>query len=85
MTAAAKSYLDRVADLGCLICGQPAQLHHVREGQGGAQRAQDWLTVPLCREHHTGPEGIHSRRTFYLRHRLDEMDLLAMTIERLNR
>ncbi len=31
-----------------------------------------------------GPEGIHNRRAFYTRHRLDEWDLLAMTIERLN-
>lgn len=84
MTKAVKAYLSRVAELGCLVCGSPAQLHHPREGQGKAQRAQDWLCVPLCPLHHTGPEGIHNRRTFYTRHRMDEWDLLAMTIERLN-
>jgi hypothetical protein len=76
--------MHRVAELGCLICGSPAQLHHPREGQGKGQRAQDWLVVPLCPDHHTGPEGIHNRRTFYTRHRMDEWDLLALTIQRLN-
>lgn len=83
-SARLQDYMDRVASLGCLICGSPAQLHHPREGQGKAQKAPDWLVVPLCPSHHTGPEGIHNRRTFYLRHRMDEWDLLAMTIERLN-
>jgi hypothetical protein len=71
----------RVAALGCLICGRPANLHHVREGQGMSQRASDWLVVPLCREHHQGADGIHSGR-FYHRFKKDEMDLLAETIER---
>ena len=84
MTKALDAYMDRVAAIGCLICGSPAQLHHPREGQGKSQRASDWTVVPLCRAHHTGPEGIHNRRAFYLRHRLEEIDLLAMTIERLN-
>lgn len=83
MSNATKRWMQRVADLGCLICGQPAELHHVREGQGAAQRAQDALVVPLCPDHHRGNDGIHSRKTFYLRHKLDELDLLAMTIERL--
>lgn len=83
MTVAAKRWMARAAELGCLICGSPAQLHHIREGQGAAQRAQDFLVIPLCKSHHTGSEGIHSRKTFYMRHKLDELDLLAMTIERL--
>lgn len=84
-SAPVRSYKSRVAALGCLICGGPAQLHHPREGEGGAQRAQDWLVVPLCERHHQPPDGIHAKQTFYMRHRLDEMDLLAMTIERLNK
>lgn len=79
-----RNYMDRVASIGCLICGAPAQLHHPRDGVGKAQRSSDWLVVPLCEPHHTGPEGIHNRRTFYLRHRLDELDLLAAVIQRLN-
>jgi hypothetical protein len=89
MKGAEKEYMGRVASLGCMVCrhmgwGQtPAQLHHVREGQGMAQRSSNWLVVPLCQEHHTGAHGIHGH-DFYLRYRLDEMDLLAMTLEALN-
>lgn len=80
-----KDWKSKVAELGCLICRAPAQLHHVREGQGMSQRAKDWMVVPLCRECHQGKNGIHSPRTFYLLHRKDELDLLAETIERVMR
>ena len=45
-TAAEQAYMDRVAALGCVVCRlqglgpTPAQVHHIREGQGGAQRRQ---------------------------------------------
>jgi hypothetical protein len=40
---------------GCACCtllgvgeeDTPVEIHHVREGQGMAQRAQHWLAVPL--------------------------------------
>ncbi len=79
----AKTYKSLVAALGCLICQGPACLHHVREGQGMSQRASDWLVVPLCKEHHQGKSGIHGGK-FYHYFKMDEMDLLAMTIERVN-
>lgn len=81
-----KDWQSRVADLGCCLCRHlrlgktPAQLHHVREGQGMSQRASGWLVIPLCREHHLGNTGIHGGR-FYQMWKLDELDLLAMTIE----
>lgn len=87
---AAKRHMGRVAALGCILCrvhffveGEPANVHHIREGQGGAQRASDFLTIPLCPEHHTGSSGIHGLgvRGFYTRYRLTELDLLAMTLE----
>lgn len=81
-----QQWKDRVVALGCILCQHlgeqetPAGLHHVREGQGKGQRAPDWLVIPLCYEHHQGTTGIHGAG-FYTRYRLDEMDLLAMTIE----
>ena len=77
-----KRHMDRVAALGCLLCGQPAQLHHVREGQGMSQRASNFLVVPLCPEHHQGASGLHGlgSRGFERRYRMDEMDLLALVI-----
>jgi hypothetical protein len=81
-----KQWKSKVAALGCIVCRHfelgetPATLHHVREGQGMAQRASDWLVVPLCKEHHQGRSGIHGGQ-FYQLNKLDEMDLLAMTLE----
>ena len=86
MSNAAKRWMNRVAELPCLLCGiHPVELHHIREGQGAAQRAQDTLVVPLCPECHRGPNGVHGlgKRGFYTRYKRDEIDLLAMTIERL--
>jgi len=78
---------DRVASLGCILCRKfdMAQegrtlLHHARKGQGMSQRGSDWLVIPLCREHHVGKTGVHGDR-FYTTWKLDEMDLLAFTIE----
>jgi hypothetical protein len=91
MTKAEKRHMNRVADLGCVLCWHlgfgetPAELHHPRDGEGMAQRASNWLVVGLCPEHHRGASGLHGLGTkgFYTRYRLSELDLLAMTIERL--
>ena len=52
-----------------------------------AQRESDFLTLPLCPEHHTGATGVHSlsRRDFYRRYDHTELDLLALVIERLGK
>ena len=84
MTAAQRKHLGRVAELACVVCGaHGVHVHHVREGQGMAQRASDWLTVPLCPACHTGPRGIHGDKSNMRQRKLDEMDLLALTIEAL--
>jgi hypothetical protein len=75
-------YQRKVRALGCLICQQPAQLHHVREGQGMGQKASEWLVVPLCHFHHAAPHGFHGR-TFVSRYLLDEMDLLASVLAKI--
>lgn len=82
-------HLSRVAELGCMLCrvlghGEtPAQVHHIRAGQGMAQRAQHYLTVPLCQAHHTGSTGVHGDKSALKNAKVDELDLLAMTLEKL--
>lgn len=83
----AKQWKDRVAGLGCVVCRNagfgptPAAIHHIREGQGGQQRASDFLVLPLCPEHHQGGDSIHGdRRGFQMRYG-SELDLLAQTIQ----
>ena len=94
MSAAGKRYMGRIAALPCVLCthlDMPQEgrtfVHHAKEGTGIGQRSQDWLGIALCHEHHQGASGVHGLGTkgFYMRYRLDEMDLLAMTIEALAR
>lgn len=85
MTKAEQRHLDRVASLPCCLCGAtPVHVHHVREGQGMAQRASNFLVVPLCPDCHTGPKGIHGDQTMLRIFKMTELDLLADTIGKLN-
>ena len=85
-TKAEKRWMDRVAGLGCVVCRNldygetPAVIHHIREGQGGAQRASNFLVVPLCPEHHQGKDSIHNDRQMFQARHGSELDLLAQTI-----
>lgn len=90
-TVAEKSHMGRVASLSCVLCDalgypdvQPVEVHHVREGAGMGKRNSDFLTVPLCPSCHRGPKGVHGDKTFMRLAKVGELDLLAMTIERLS-
>lgn len=86
MSTAEERWKERVGAMSCLLCGaRPVELHHIREGQGAAQRAQDTLVVPLCPHCHRGQNGFHGlgKKGFYMRYKRDELDLLAETIKRL--
>jgi translation initiation factor RLI1 len=56
-TAEEKSHLDKVASLGCVICGKRATIHHIRIV--GEPRNHKKV-IPLCYNHHQGVEGIHT-------------------------
>jgi len=74
--------MDEVAGLPCCLCGDsPVQVHHIRAGQGGAQRASHFLTLPLCPGCHQGPQGVHGDKTMLRIMKKNELDLLAETIE----
>lgn len=61
-------YADALREAGCLVCGQAPQLHHVTGGsikdrgllKSKNSKNSDWLQIPLCINHHTGKDGIHS-------------------------
>ena len=89
MTKREKAYLDRVAYLGCVVCRNqgygdtPAQIHHIRAGQGMSQRASNYLVIPLCPQHHTdGGKGvaIHAGQQSFEAIYGSELELLAQTI-----
>ncbi len=80
MKKAEKAHMGKVADLGCIICGRPAELHHPRQGAGMGQRASSYDVIPLCPDHHrTGGYGtaIHAGRWDWQKKHGTEADLLA--------
>jgi len=64
MTKNEKQHLSLVAELGCIVCkrlgfdGTPAEIHHLRAGQGWG-RSSHYHAIPLCPEHHRGKTGVH--------------------------
>lgn len=86
-TRAERAHMDRVQALGCGLCRRlglgptPAQVHHIREGEGMGMRAPHALTIPLCEPDHTGPHGWHGDRARFKNASCDEMDILADTIQ----
>lgn len=82
MSRASRHYMDRIAQLPCVVClyklgfeTKPVHVHHV------TVTADDFAVAPLCPDHHTGPTGVHGlqRRGFERMWKLDESGLLALT------
>ncbi len=87
-TVKASNHLERVASLGCILCHHigfgysPAEAHHI----GDTAERSDFLTIPLCPEHHRGAQGFHGmgERRLNAAYKTNELGLLAMTLERLS-
>ncbi len=69
---------ELIHGLPCVVCllqtGERrygVQAHHLESVR---DELSDWLEVPLCEEHHTGPNGVHGlhRREFNRRYKLDD-------------
>lgn len=91
---AVKSYMSRVAELGCVVCrnlgfgASPAELHHPRYLAGAGQKAGDEDVIPLCPMHHRiGGYGIayHAGPEEWERRYGTESELLAQTKRETNR
>ena len=63
MKKSERIHMQKVAELGCIICGAEPCLHHIRHGQGMGQKASNYEVIPLCHFHHQGKEGIHTMGT----------------------
>lgn len=82
-----RNHIARIKAMDCALCGAsgPSDAHHIREGQGMGQRASDYLAVPLCKDCHQGPNGLHGDRALWRVYKRDELDVLADTIRRLTK
>lgn len=90
-TAAEKRHMQKVAEMGCIVCSHiygfadtPAQVHHARVRHGWG-RTSHLMTIPLCAEHHTGKTGVHGmgREEFEQMHGYSEIDLLEIVQKKL--
>jgi hypothetical protein len=54
---AEKAHMDRVANLGCIICHNPyVVIHHITTARGFGGRSSHYEVLPLCVRHHDGGE-----------------------------
>ena len=86
---AEKQWMSDLSALGCVVCRNlghgesPAEIHHLKIGCGIGQRSTDFLTIPLCPQHHRlGGDGIafHANSKLWQEKYGDEIDLLTQTI-----
>lgn len=58
-TKAEREHLSRLVELGCVICGRQAEVHHILTGVGMGQRASNYDALPICPDHHrNGGHGV---------------------------
>jgi hypothetical protein len=75
----ARAHMGRVKELRCSVCGAsgPSEAHHIKQGQ-------HFTVVALCKDCHVGSNmGWHGRKVAWKVAKMDELDALAVTIERL--
>jgi hypothetical protein len=79
LTARERAHLARVKELPCALCDAPgpSEAHHYRQGL-------QYTCIALCVECHRGPTmGLHGQRRMWAIRKMDELDALNVTIERL--
>lgn len=79
LTRAEAAHLERVKLLPCSVCNAagPSDAHHIKQGQ-------HYSTVALCKDCHQGSfNGLHGQRRMWTVMKMDEIDALAVTVERL--
>lgn len=80
-TAEEASHMKLVATLGCLVCGRPANIHHVMHYAHKMRRRDHRYIVPLCRDHHQGNSGVHGLGSEKAFQDFWGIDLVAWAIE----
>lgn len=79
ITARERAHMGRVKELACSVCDAhgPSQAHHIKQGQ-------HFSTVALCESCHSSSLlGWHGQKRAWTLRKMDEIDALVVTLERL--
>lgn len=78
ISTAESRHLAAVKELPCSVCGAPgpSSAHHIKQ-------QQHWTAVALCWDCHQGRNGWHGTKAYWRIKKMDELDGLAVTLERL--
>ena len=61
--AEGRAHMAKVAKCPCVICHSwPVEVHHCISERFSQRKAWDTETIPLCFNHHRGPDGIHTNK-----------------------
>ena len=78
-TVAERRHIEAVKSLPCSVCDEPgpSDCHEIKQGQ--------WFTsIALCKSCHQSPIlGWHGQKRAWAVRKMEEIDALAVTIERL--
>lgn len=88
------AWLDKITQLGCIAClvqdtpGTPAEVHHIRAGQGRGQRSGHKKSIGLCPPHHRGTDhprtpSIHKDKRAFETRFGTELELYERTLQEL--
>lgn len=79
ITQAEHEHIGWVKEQPCAVCDAPgpSDAHHIEQGM-------HFLVVPLCRDCHTGTNGIHGTKALWKIRKMTELSALNRTIGRLS-
>lgn len=77
LTAKERAYVGLIKELPCSVCDAPgpSDAHHVKQHR-------QYTVVALCKDCHQGYNGWHGTKAFWKIKKMDEIDALNITIER---
>lgn len=79
LTAAERRHLGRVKELPCSVCDAPGptEAHHVKQHR-------QYTCIALCADCHRGGfNGIHGQQRAWKLRKMEELDALNITLQRL--
>lgn len=79
LTNAERAHIETIKNMPCSVCEDsgPCDAHHIKQGQ-------HFSVIPLCKDCHQSPIlGWHGQKRAWSIRKMDELDALAVTIQRL--